>query len=55
LRAAQSALASEFMPLTDLRASAAYRQQAAAALLERLWLSTRPRQPLPLHELRVFA
>jgi xanthine dehydrogenase small subunit len=55
LRAAQLALASDFTPLSDLRASAAYRQQAAAALLERLWLSTRPQHPLPLHELRVFA
>ena len=55
LRAAQQALATDFSPLSDLRASAAYRQQAASALLERLWLSTRPRHPLPLHELRVFA
>lgn len=55
LRAAQAALAKDFQPLTDLRASADYRRQAAAALLERLWLSTRPSQPLALHELRVFA
>jgi len=55
LRAAQAALAADFDPLTDLRAGAAYRRQAAAALLERLWLSTRARHPLPLHELRVFA
>jgi xanthine dehydrogenase small subunit len=55
LRAAQAALASDFQPLTDLRASADYRRHAAAALLERLWLSTRPSQPLALHELRVFA
>jgi xanthine dehydrogenase small subunit len=55
LRAAQQALATDFSPLSDLRASAAYRQQAASALLERLWLSTRPQHPLPLHELRVFA
>ncbi|WP_374561940.1 xanthine dehydrogenase small subunit [Ideonella sp.] len=55
LRAAQKALATDFHPLTDLRASADYRRQAAAALLERLWLSTRPSQPLALHDLRVFA
>jgi xanthine dehydrogenase small subunit len=41
--------------LSDLRASADYRRQAAAALLERLWLSTRPAQPVALHQLRVFA
>jgi xanthine dehydrogenase small subunit len=55
LRAAQQALAQDFKPLTDLRASADYRRQSAAALLERLWLSTRPSQPLALHTLRVFA
>jgi xanthine dehydrogenase small subunit len=55
LRNAQRALASDFTPLSDLRASAAYREQAAAALLERLWLATRAQHPLPLHQLRVFA
>jgi xanthine dehydrogenase small subunit len=55
LRAAQRALAHDFTPLGDLRASAAYRAQAAAALLERLWLSTRPVNPLPASALRVFA
>lgn len=42
LRAAQAALALDFTPMNDLRASAAYRQQAAAGLLERFWLETRP-------------
>ncbi|MGM9490929.1 xanthine dehydrogenase small subunit [Ideonella sp. YS5] len=55
LRQAQQALASDFKPLTDLRASAAYREQAASALLERLWLATRPQHPLSPHQLRVFA
>lgn len=55
LRAAQRALSTDFSPLTDLRASAAYRSQAAAALLERLWWSTRPVDPLPDTALRVFA
>jgi len=55
LRTAQQALATDFQPLTDLRASADYRRHAVTALLERLWLSTRPTQPLALHELRVFA
>lgn len=55
LRAAQQALSQDFTPLTDLRASAGYRRQASAALLERLWLSTRPSKPVPLSQLRVFA
>lgn len=42
LRAAQAALARDFAPLTDLRASAAYRAQAAASLLERFWRETAP-------------
>ena len=41
-RAAQAALASDFTPLTDLRASAAYRARAAAGLLERFWRETAP-------------
>ncbi len=55
LRAAQQALATDFAPLSDLRASDTYRRQAAAALLERLWLSTRAHDPLPDSALRVFA
>ncbi len=46
LRAAQAALESDFTPLTDLRASAGYRRQAARGLLERLWLETRGASPL---------
>ncbi|MFZ2990323.1 FAD binding domain-containing protein, partial [Ideonella sp.] len=55
LRAAQAALAQDFQPLSDLRASADYRRQTAAALLERLWLSTRLAQPVSLAQLRVHA
>ena len=40
--AAQAALASDFAPLTDMRASAAYRLQVAQNLLRRFWLETRP-------------
>jgi xanthine dehydrogenase small subunit len=46
LLAAQAALAHDFKPLTDLRASAGYRLDAARGLLRRLWLQTRPHQPL---------
>ncbi len=38
LRAAQQALHAELTPMSDLRASAAYRQQVAANLLARFWL-----------------
>ena len=55
LRAAQAALDADFSPLTDLRASAAYRRQAARGLLERLWLETRAEAPLPASLTSVFA
>ena len=44
--AAMLALDSDFTPLSDLRASADYRRQAARGLLKRFWLETRTRQPL---------
>jgi xanthine dehydrogenase small subunit len=47
VEAAQAALASDFKPLTDMRASAAYRLQVAQNLLQRFWLETRTDQPLP--------
>jgi xanthine dehydrogenase small subunit len=43
---AQAALASDFAPLTDMRASAGYRLQVAQNLLTRFWLETRPQAPL---------
>jgi xanthine dehydrogenase small subunit len=46
VRAAMAALAEDFTPLTDLRASANYRQRAAANLLYRFWLETRTHAPL---------
>ena len=46
LRAAQHALAADFAPLSDMRASAAYRLQVAQNLLRRLWLETRAESPL---------
>lgn len=55
LRTAQAALASDFAPMTDLRASAGYRLQVTQNLLERLWLETRPGQPLPESAVSVFA
>jgi xanthine dehydrogenase small subunit len=46
LAAAQSALGRDFAPLSDLRASAAYRLQVAQNLLRRFWLETRGDAPL---------
>ena len=53
-RAAQG-LAVDFKPLTDLRASAAYRLAVAGGLLRRYWLETRPHGALPARELSVWA
>ncbi len=53
--AAAAALAQDFTPLTDLRASAAYRQRAAGNLLRRFWMETRRVKPLAAHEVSVFA
>ena len=51
---AQAALAQDFQPLSDLRASAGYRLRGAQALLERFWLGTRPVDPLPEAQLSVW-
>ena len=55
LQAAQAALALDFKPLTDMRASAAYRLQVAQNLLRRFWLETRAEAPLPESAVSVFA
>jgi xanthine dehydrogenase small subunit len=52
---AKKALVNDFAPLTDLRASAAYRQRVAGALLERFWLETRADAPLAPSSLNVRA
>ncbi|MBH1987361.1 MAG: xanthine dehydrogenase small subunit, partial [Burkholderiales bacterium] len=54
LRAAQAALAQDFQPLTDLRASASYRLRTARNLLERFWLETRTDAPLPASAVQVW-
>jgi xanthine dehydrogenase small subunit len=53
--AAAQALARDFAPITDLRASAAYRQRAVANLLHRFWLETRREAPLSARQVSVFA
>ncbi|CUA98810.1 xanthine dehydrogenase small subunit [Thiomonas bhubaneswarensis] len=47
VRKAMQALDADFHPLTDLRASSAYRQRVARNLLWRFWLETRLDAPLP--------
>ncbi len=44
--AAADALREDFTPMTDLRASADYRQRAAANLIRRFWLETRADAPV---------
>ncbi len=55
VRDAMTALARDFTPLTDLRGSAGYRERTAANLLRRLWLETRPVDPLPPGATQVWA
>ncbi len=52
---AQQRLTAEFTPLSDMRASAAYRARASANLLNRFYLETRPQQPLAAAAVNVFA
>jgi xanthine dehydrogenase small subunit len=54
LRQAQAALAQDFQPLSDLRATQGYRLKVAANLLERFWLETRPQSPLPASQVQVW-
>lgn len=55
LQRAQHALANDYAPLNDLRASAAYRQRVAANLLRRFYLETRPDAPWPAEAVTAFA
>jgi xanthine dehydrogenase small subunit len=54
LQRAQAAVAQDFQPLSDMRASANYRLQAAQGLLARWWLETRPHQALPSASVQVW-
>jgi xanthine dehydrogenase small subunit len=44
---AMAALAQDYAPLSDMRASSAYRMKTAQNLLRRYWLETRKDNPLP--------
>jgi xanthine dehydrogenase small subunit len=51
---AAAALAHDYAPITDMRASSAYRIQAAKNLLRRFWLETRPDSPMPSRTVNAF-
>ncbi|HJV54075.1 MAG TPA: xanthine dehydrogenase small subunit [Noviherbaspirillum sp.] len=55
LQDAMQALSEDYAPLTDMRASAAYRVKAARNLLRRFWLETRLDAPLPSTAVNAFA
>jgi xanthine dehydrogenase small subunit len=55
VNAAKLALAQDFKPLSDMRASANYRLQVAQNLLQRLWLETRTADPLPVAATSVWS
>jgi xanthine dehydrogenase small subunit len=50
-----AAMAQDYAPLSDMRASNDYRMQGAQNLLRRFWLETRLENPLPAEALNVFA
>jgi xanthine dehydrogenase small subunit len=55
LREAMATLAEDYAPLSDMRASSAYRMKAAQNLLRRFWFETRSEQPLAAGAVDVFA
>ncbi|QXZ09769.1 xanthine dehydrogenase small subunit [Comamonas sp. Y33R10-2] len=55
VKAAQAALAQDFKPMSDMRASADYRLKVAQNLIERLWLETRTDQPLNVDATSVWS
>jgi len=54
-QAAMIALANDYAPLSDMRATNTYRLDAAKNTLYRFWLETRPHDPLPKEALDVRA
>lgn len=55
VKAAQAALAEDFKPMSDMRASADYRLQVAQNLIQRLWLETRAEQPVGTQSTSVWS
>jgi xanthine dehydrogenase small subunit len=54
LAAAKTAIQSEFQPISDMRASKAYRQTVLGQLLERFWLETQGKAIVTLDDLAVL-
>jgi xanthine dehydrogenase small subunit len=50
-----AALAQDYTPLTDMRATASYRMKTAQNLLRRFWLESRPEGTLPVTSINAFA
>ncbi|PHV07139.1 xanthine dehydrogenase small subunit [Janthinobacterium sp. BJB412] len=55
LNAAMAALAQDYTPLSDMRASAAYRMKTAQNLLRRFWLETRPDDAQTIQSINAFS
>ena len=55
VEAAAKALAKDFEPISDMRASAAYRLEVSQNLLRRFWLEMRPENPLSADQVSVWA
>jgi xanthine dehydrogenase small subunit len=55
LKEAMAMLAEDYAPLSDMRASSAYRMKAAQNLLRRFWFETRGEQPLDAEAVNAFA
>lgn len=55
VRAAMAALPTDYQPLSDMRATSAYRLASAQNLLYRFFLETRTDAPLAAHEVNAFA
>lgn len=55
LRAGMEALARDYTPLTDMRASANYRMRTAQNLLRRFWMETRPEGAVPNNYVNAYA
>ena len=55
LQEAMAALATDYQPLSDMRASSGYRMKTAQNLLRRFWLETRLDNPLPASAVNAFA
>jgi xanthine dehydrogenase small subunit len=55
VRASMHALARDFVPLSDMRASRSYRSTVAANLLYRFWLESAPAAPVRLEALQPVA